>query len=160
MIVGSVLLVVAALVLLTFGLIHLDEPLLYSSIALSALAAFVLFFGVRRLAAVRAGRGTIAVRLAPTAVGRARPRVIGRAAVTPRAVEEGDPPVETVPELELTRLSGTDAKVVVVDDHPRFHRATCPHAADPDAEEIAVAEAVELGFTPCGACRPVATLLS
>ena len=68
--------------------------------------------------------------------------------------------LETVRELELARLGGIDARVVVVDDRPRFHRATCLHAADPDAEEIAVAEAVELGFTPCGACRPAATLLS
>jgi hypothetical protein len=90
MIVGSVLLVLVAGVLLGLGLVRLDEPLLYSSIGVSALAALTLVIGVRRLAAVRAGRGTIAVRRvvaqgqgAPRPVGRATPRPVGRAAVSP-----------------------------------------------------------------------------
>lgn len=160
MIVGSVLLVVVAGVLLAFGLLSLDEPLLYSSIGVSALAAFVLVLGVRRLAAVRAGQGAVAVRIVGSAVGRARPRLIGRATVTPRPVEEGDPPLETVSALELARLRELDAPVVVVDDRPRFHLAACRHAADSDAEQLEVAEAVGLGFTPCGSCRPAAALLS
>jgi hypothetical protein len=105
MILGSVMLVLAAGVLLGLGLVFLDEPLLYSSIGVSGQAALTLVVGVRRLAAVPAGQGAIAVRpggaalhvvTAPvrsvgpepvrsgTATGRAAPRPVGRA--TPRPV--------------------------------------------------------------------------
>src|SRR5688572_17182695 len=63
MIVGSVLLVLAAGVLLGIGLVRSDDTILYWSIGVSALAAAALAMGVRRLLAVRAGRGEIVVRL-------------------------------------------------------------------------------------------------
>ena len=52
MIVGSVLLVIAAAVLLGLGVVFLDEPLLYASIGVSGLAAAALVLGVRRLTAL------------------------------------------------------------------------------------------------------------
>jgi hypothetical protein len=69
MIVTSVLLVVAAGVLLGLGLVKLDETMLYASIGVSVLAAVTLAIGVRRLVALRAGRGLIAVRVGPAGVG-------------------------------------------------------------------------------------------
>ncbi len=189
MIVGSVLLVALAMVLLAFGLVYLDEPLLYSSIGVSALAALTLVAGVRRLAAIRAERGVLAFRSGPGAwtvqlgaaptglqapslagigttrpVGRATPRPVGRAAVRP-VLPAGDvdhlvdEPLEQVDEAQGARLADLAATVVVVDGLPRYHLQGCARLADAENEELAAAEAVELGFTPCGACRPVATLL-
>jgi hypothetical protein len=180
-IVGSVLLVVAAGVLLGFGLVLLDPPLLYSSIGVSALAALALVLGVRRMAALRAGRGVIAVRpggagslavAGPRSVGRAAPRPIGRATVDPllhggaavddftREMAPLDEPAEQVvgPE-DVDRVAGLDSRVVVVDGRPRYHLADCAFLVGYDAEPMAVSEAVELGFTACGLCRPLTALL-
>jgi hypothetical protein len=180
-IVGSVLLVVAAGVLLGFGLVLLDPPLLYSSIGVSALAALALVLGVRRMAALRAGRGVIAVRpggagslavaTTPRSVGRATPRPVGRAAVDPllhgAAVDEftremvplDEPAEQVVGPADLDRVAALDGRVVVVDGRPRYHLADCAFLVGYDAEPMAVSEAVELGFTACGLCRPVTALL-
>jgi hypothetical protein len=129
MIVGSVLLVLVAGVLLGLGLVWLDEPLLYSSIGVSALAALTLVVGVRRLAAVRAGRGTIAVRpvargaTPPRPVGRATPRPVGRAAVSsPSAATAG-----TATPADSGTATDVDA---LLDDDP-----TVP-ADEPPAESV------------------------
>jgi hypothetical protein len=179
-IVGSVLLVVAAGVLLGFGLVLLDPPLLYSSIGVSALAALALVLGVRRMAAVRAGRGVIAVRpggagslavAAPRPAGRAVPRPIGRATVDPLlhggAVDEftremvplDEPAEQVVGPEDVERVAVLDSRVVVVDGRPRYHLADCAFLVGYDAEPMAVSEAVELGFTACGLCRPLTALL-
>lgn len=184
MIVGSVLLVIAAGVLLGFGLVRLNEPLLYSSIGVSALAALTLVVGLRRLSTVRAGRGVIAVRLVPAQrpsprpIGRATPRPVGRAKValpTPvdgvapadlEALAEADPTVpadepaaEAVAGPELARVARLAAEVAVVDGRPRFHLLTCLHLLGLDTESLTTTEVLEFGFTPCGLCRPVTTLL-
>jgi len=206
MIVGSVLLVIGAGVLLGLGLVLLDEPLLYSSIGMSVMAALTLVVGLRRHAAVRAGRGTIAVRpvvaagepegepaedsasessqgtgpvgrATPRPVGRATPRPVGRAKVSSlvdggapvdlEALADADPTVpsdepaaEPVTEADLARLGGLDTEVVVVDGRPRFHLAGCVHLLGLEAEALSAAEAVELGFTPCGGCRAASDLLT
>jgi hypothetical protein len=197
MIVGSVLLVIAAAVLLGLGLVFLDEPLLYASIGVSGLAAAALVLGVRRLTALRAGRGAITVRLGttpapredsvrspdpavptsyplgPAALRRATPRPVGRAAVAPPATApdpsggagRGDPapttddPAEEVSAADATRIAGLTTEVVVVDGLPRYHLQDCPQLIGRDAEALPAAEAAELGFTPCGRCRPATALL-
>jgi hypothetical protein len=190
-IVGSVLLVIAAGVLLGLGLVFVQPPLLYSSIGVSALAALALVAGVRRLTAARAGRGVIAVRRAgasvrrdgaapprprPTATGRATLRPIGRAPVT--VVPEGAAPADlealahsdpTVPADEpaeeavaaagAARIGQLDDQVAVIDGRPRYHLSDCVHLLGLDGELLPVAEAVDLGFTPCALCRPAAALL-
>ena len=181
-----------AMVLLAFGLVYLDEPLLYSSIGVSALAALTLVAGVRRLAAIRAERGVLAFRsghrveldrpgsgaagsaglqavrpigtVTARPIGRATPRPVGRAAVRPAlpAVDVDhliDEPLEQLDEAQAARLAESDATVIVVDGLPRYHLAGCSRVVDADGEEMAAAEAVELGFTPCGACRPAGNLL-
>lgn len=49
-------------------------------------------------------------------------------------------------------------EVLVVDEHPRYHLARCPRPDQARAERLPVREARELGFTPCGRCRPDTTL--
>jgi clumping factor A len=52
-----------------------------------------------------------------------------------------------------------EADVVVVDGRPRYHMADCDHLAGRLSEPLPVREAVELGFSPCGRCRPVDRLV-
>jgi hypothetical protein len=119
-IVVSVLLVLAAGVLLGLGLVYLDEPLLYSSIGVSGLAALALVIGVRRLAAVRAGQGLITVRPAGAtlrlgsttvrpeqpapATGRVTPRPVGRATPRPVGRARVEPPASDVESMSVDQL--------------------------------------------------------
>jgi hypothetical protein len=80
--------------------------------------------------------------------------------------EDGDrdPPDEPLPQ----RLSPADAaqvarmtdEVLVVDGRPRYHREDCTYLFRRRTEALPVNEAVELGFTPCGRCRPATALLA
>ncbi|SDE96851.1 hypothetical protein SAMN05660485_02314 [Blastococcus fimeti] len=49
-------------------------------------------------------------------------------------------------------------EVLVVDEHPRYHVAGCRHLAGRETIPLPVDEAKSDGFTPCGTCRPDATL--
>ena len=73
MIVGSVALVVVALVLLVFGVIRRDTTLLYASIVGSALAALALIVGVRQLPASNVPEANFDVRPSGPAGRRSRP---------------------------------------------------------------------------------------
>jgi hypothetical protein len=53
-----------------------------------------------------------------------------------------------------------ESEVFVVDGRPRYHLDTCGHLVGKESEPISVAEAVELGFTPCSFCRPDDALLA
>lgn len=73
---------------------------------------------------------------------------------------EGDPPAEFLTAGEVARLVRLDGEVRVVDGHPRFHLPGCPQLVGRADEPLPVAEAVGLGFTPCGRCAPATTLLA
>jgi hypothetical protein len=49
--------------------------------------------------------------------------------------------------------------VLVIDEHPHYHLPRCRWSNHERAERLAVREARELGFTPCGRCRPDTTLV-
>lgn len=51
-----------------------------------------------------------------------------------------------------------DAGVVVIDERPRYHVATCEWVGDSDTIKLSLREARELGFTPCARCAPNATI--
>jgi hypothetical protein len=75
-----------------------------------------------------------------------------------------DPADEPLPQriqpTDAVRVSRMTADVLVVDGRPRYHLADCPHLDGRDSEPLPVAEAVDLGFTPCGLCRPVDRLVA
>ncbi|MET8834648.1 hypothetical protein ABZV78_12120 [Micromonospora sp. NPDC004540] len=73
---------------------------------------------------------------------------------------EGDPPAEFLTAGEVARLVRLDGEVRVVDGHPRFHLPGCAQLVGRADEPLPVAEAVGLGFTPCGRCAPATTLLA
>ena len=77
--------------------------------------------------------------------------------------DEADPADEPLPQkvspADAVRVARLDAEVLVIDGRPRYHLPECPHLVGRLAEPIPVNEAVELGFSPCGLCRPVDRLV-
>lgn len=77
--------------------------------------------------------------------------------------EEDDPADEPLPQkvspADAVRVARLDNEVLVVDGRPRYHVPDCPHLVGKLTEPIPVNEAVELGFSPCGLCRPVDRLV-
>ncbi|CCH20237.1 hypothetical protein [Micromonospora lupini] len=71
-----------------------------------------------------------------------------------------EPAEQPITPAEAARVSRLPDPVVVVDGRPRYHLAGCPHLAGRVPEPLPVAEAVELGFTPCAACAPATALLT
>jgi clumping factor A len=75
-----------------------------------------------------------------------------------------DPADEPLPQAvrpgDAVRMARIDAEVLVVDGRPRYHLADCPHLVGRLAEPLPAREAVELGFSPCGLCRPVDRLVA
>jgi hypothetical protein len=78
--------------------------------------------------------------------------------------DEDDPADEPLPQsvspTDAVRVARLDAEVLVVDGRPRYHVPDCPHLVGRLTEPIPVNEAVELGFSPCGLCRPVDRLVA
>ncbi|WFF00567.1 hypothetical protein [Micromonospora sp. WMMD964] len=71
-----------------------------------------------------------------------------------------EPAEQSVTPAEAARVARLPDAVQVVDGHPRYHLASCRYLADRVPEELPVAEAVELGFTPCAHCAPATALLA
>ncbi|MEV4637233.1 phage holin family protein [Actinoplanes sp. NPDC049548] len=75
-----------------------------------------------------------------------------------------DPDDEPLPQkvrpADAVRVARLDAEVEVVDGRPRYHMGDCAHLNGRQTESLPVAEAVELGFSPCGLCRPVDRLVA
>jgi len=70
----------------------------------------------------------------------------------------GEPGEEPTDASDLLVVAGLNAEVRVVDEHPRYHLATCVWLANRPTIPIPVAEARQLGFTPCARCGPDAIL--
>jgi hypothetical protein len=79
-------------------------------------------------------------------------------------VDEDDPPDEParqqVSPADAARVARISTPVMVVDGRPRYHLPGCVHMLGRDSEPLPVAEAVELGFTPCSLCEPDTALLA
>jgi clumping factor A len=73
---------------------------------------------------------------------------------------DDEPPPQAVLPADAVRVARLAAEVVVVDGRPRYHLTDCPHLVGRATEPLEVNEAVELGFSPCGLCRPVDRLVA
>ncbi|MEU7587615.1 hypothetical protein AB0A95_15090 [Micromonospora sp. NPDC049230] len=71
-----------------------------------------------------------------------------------------EPAEQLVTPAEAARVARLSDAVQVVDGHPRYHLANCPHLVGLVPETLPVAEAAELGFTPCASCAPATALLA
>ncbi len=79
-------------------------------------------------------------------------------------IEDEDPPDEPVAQrvtaADAARVARMGTEVLVIDGRPRYHVAGCVHLLGRPYEPLAVSEAVELGFSPCGLCEPDSALLA
>ena len=75
-------------------------------------------------------------------------------------IADDEPEPQIVTPSDAVRVAQLNAEVLVVDGRPRYHLADCPFLAGRETEPIEVNEAVELGFSPCGVCRPVDRLVA
>ncbi len=88
-----------------------------------------------------------------------------RSALGERPTERSDdvpadePPAQRTPRSDAELIARLPAEVFVVDGRPRYHVTGCHHLRGRDGEPLPVAEAVELGFTPCAWCQPDTVLL-
>ncbi len=102
----------------------------------------------------------------PEAVRDAAAARPGPAGVSPEFAEPDadDPDDEPLPQAvkpaDAVRVAQLDDEVVVVDGRPRYHMADCTHLTGRLTDPLPVSEAVELGFSPCGLCRPVDRLMA
>ncbi|GAA2667813.1 hypothetical protein [Actinoplanes palleronii] len=79
----------------------------------------------------------------------------------PDADDPDDEPLpQSVRPTDAVQVARLDTEVLVVDGRPRYHMADCPHLVGRLTEPLPADEAVELGFSPCGLCRPVDRLLA
>jgi hypothetical protein len=69
--------------------------------------------------------------------------------------EPGEEPTDA---SDLLVVAGLNVEVRVVDEHPRYHLATCVWLANRPTIPIPVSEARQLGFTPCARCAPDSVL--
>ena len=78
----------------------------------------------------------------------------------PGETQTGDDqlPEEDTDAADLLVVYELTDEVLVVDEQPRYHLARCRLPDHELAERLPVREARELGFTPCGRCRPDTTL--
>nr|WP_249998210.1 hypothetical protein [Actinoplanes sp. M2I2] len=96
----------------------------------------------------------------PAARDFAGPAAAGDDFAEPAADDPDDEPLpQAVQPTDAVRVARLDAEVLVVDGRPRYHVSDCPSLTGRLAEPIPVREAVELGFSPCGLCRPVDRLV-
>lgn len=100
-----------------------------------------------------------AVAQAPPELAAAVPTAEPAAAV-PTADDTVEPGEEDVDAADSIVVAGLAQDVLVVDEHPRFHLATCTWLNGKPTMSLPAQEAVELGFTPCSRCAPSRTLAS
>jgi hypothetical protein len=74
------------------------------------------------------------------------------------ADRDEEPDEEPTDASDLLVVAGLSVEVRVVDEHPRYHLATCSWLGPRPTIPIAVSEARQLGFTPCARCGPDAVL--
>jgi hypothetical protein len=80
--------------------------------------------------------------------------VVTEAVAEPVADDTGEPGEEPTDASDLLVVAGLNVEVRVVDEHPRYHLATCVWLANRPTIPVPVSEARQLGFTPCARCGP------
>lgn len=74
------------------------------------------------------------------------------------AEADKEPAEEDTDAADLLVVSELDNSVVVLDERPRYHLEVCDWLGGRATIAVPVAEARELGFTPCALCTPDTTL--
>ncbi|GAA1212344.1 hypothetical protein [Prauserella alba] len=71
---------------------------------------------------------------------------------------DDEPATEDSATEDARLVARLEEEVVVVDERPRYHLAECAWLETRETIPLPAREARELGFSPCGRCRPDATL--
>lgn len=74
------------------------------------------------------------------------------------AVDEDTPGEEATDAADVLVVSELDIEVRVVDEYPRYHLTNCRWLQTRSTIPVGIAEARELGFTPCARCAPDSTI--
>lgn len=173
MIVAAGLLVLAGLGLFVAGVLTGDTAFYWACVGACVVAAVLLV--VARVRMTTGARPAEAKASVPAAAGRhtgespavtrpdarpddAEPAETSTAAAPAGEADDGEPPVEEVEVTDLLLVVDLTDEVLVVDEHPRYHVAGCRSVAGQATIPIPLDEARTDGFTPCGVCRPDATL--
>lgn len=82
------------------------------------------------------------------------------APVADTPVSSDEPPEEDTDAGDLLTVADLADEVRVLDERPRYHLTACSWLAGRPTLGLPVQEARQLGFTPCGHCRPDSTLAS
>ncbi|MGH3829936.1 MAG: hypothetical protein ACRDRS_05705 [Pseudonocardiaceae bacterium] len=152
-VVTVLLLAAVALLVAAFGTGH--AGLAWGSVVLSALVAALILRRWRRSwlqgqdASDESGSGQAAVEVSAPGL------VSDQQDACPGEEDLGEEDTDAADLLVVYELT---AEVLVIDQHPRYHLDRCPLVDPARAERLAVREVRELGFTPCGRCRPDTTL--
>ncbi|MEV4541007.1 hypothetical protein [Micromonospora echinaurantiaca] len=80
--------------------------------------------------------------------------------VGPVEAYDDEPAAQELTPDQAARLAELTTEVRVVDGRPRYHLAGCAHLVGRASEPLPVAEAGELGFSPCAHCAPATALLA
>lgn len=165
------ILVLAALGLLVASLVLTVTFLAWASLGVSVLAALglVLDWLVRRRRAAAApdraedGEDEAETRDEATAQDQAADaEATAAVAATGQPTEappripgpDEEPDEEDTDAADVLVVSESEAEVRVIDEHPRYHLARCRWLDRRPTLPLPVREARELGFGPCGVCRP------
>lgn len=112
-----------------------------------------------RLWSEQPDRGPLETLQAPQSMGVSVP-----AQTVHEEFDDEDPPDEPMAQrvtaADAARVARMSSDVLVIDGRPRYHVAGCVHLLGRPFEPLAVSEAVELGFSPCGLCEPDSALLA
>lgn len=148
-------LLLAAVGLLIAALGTGQVGLAWGSVALSVVAAALIIRRWRRSWLQRQDGPADPVSV--TAAQEVQPDSVSAEDVQPGDTDT-EPGEEDTDAADLLAVYELIDEVLVVDEHPRYHLARCRWPDHASAERLSVREARELGFTPCGRCRPDTTL--
>ena len=157
MIVISGALVLVALILLVIGIVGPELAFVYASIAVSLVSLVFLVIGILQ----RRGETLPGEATAPAPAAEVTDPTDGATAVLATPARRAEPTVaEPQDENEYDEDDGLErgGTVLVVAGRPRYHVDGCRYLVGKDDEALDVLDAREEGFTPCGVCKPDATL--
>jgi hypothetical protein len=139
-------LVLVALILLVIGLVSTALGFVYASIAVSVVSFAFLIVGILQ----RRGEPLPEAAAGAPAISTSSD-VEGVTTIIPATARSRPATEEPAEEAAAPAVSG---RVLVVTGRPRYHVAGCRYLTGKEAEEVAVAEAREEGYTACGVCKP------
>ena len=174
MILLALLLVLVGVGLFVAAVMTGVDALYWACVAVCVAAAGLLAVARRRITAAAPGGAATAdggTSTGPEQAGGTRPGVSDegfadtssgapRATAAPEVppAELPDPEVEDVEVTDLLLVVDLKDEVYVLDEHPRYHLASCIHLRGRTPIPLPHDEARTDGFTPCALCEPDHTL--